>query len=121
MKKTIFLIAFAFVLIFAFSFAVSADKDNETGKANVTAIVEKNMTYGQCVSENAKIKNDCYVSVKDVLASCKVNATNVQIKQCNMDYKKDLAQCKAIFKSAKKAECGKIKANWFTKARYAFA
>jgi hypothetical protein len=59
----------------------------------------KNMTYGQCVMAEAKIKNQCYAS----------SAKDKSLK----------AQCKTAFKAAKE-ECKKIKHNFLETAIYSF-
>lgn len=78
----------------------------------------KNMTFGQCVSERAQIKNDCLSAVKATRATCVANVTDDA--SCRVSYKKDLAQCKSAFKLAKK-ECGKIKHSAFAGMRYALS
>jgi hypothetical protein len=65
------------------------EKSNET----------KNMTYGQCVMAEAKIKNQCYAS----------SAKDKSLK----------AQCKTAFKVAKE-ECKKIKHNFLETVIYSF-
>ena len=100
-------------LMTALSLVVSAAKDNDTAASDS---VQKNMTFGQCVSDAAIIKNSCYSTTKDTLAACKVDAKNQTdsrpiLKQCKADYKKDKKQCKIEFKSAKN-ECRKIKHNF---------
>ena len=60
-----------FVLVTMLALALAAkpaESDNGTD-ATGTAKEAKNMTYGQCVSEGAKIKNDCYGSVKSAYSS----------------------------------------------------
>jgi hypothetical protein len=121
MKKilTILLVLFFALFITGIVFAENAKDDT---KNNVVAPLEekpvKNITYGKCVSENAVLKNDCYSSVKDALASCKMQANNQTdakkdaLKACKTTYKTDKKQCKTTFKDAKK-ECKKIKHNFF--------
>lgn len=85
---------------------------------------EKPVTYGQCVSEHAVIKNTCYATVKDALNTCKAQvpqdaSKKDATKQCKQTYKKDLKQCKVVFKASKK-ECAKIKHNVFETMGSAF-
>lgn len=111
----------AFMLVAAFSFVAAKAGDNETEVTADKAV--KNMTYGACVSDAAKIKNDCYGTVKAALANCTAPAeiTYADKKACKVTYKKDKKQCKTDFKSTKKTECGKIKATFMEKLRYSFA
>lgn len=90
---------------------VSAAKDDVANATNTTS--EKNMTYGQCVSAAAEVKNTCYDTVKADKEACRdaaVNMTDAKAadKTCKADYKKDMKECKVEFKKAKN-ECKKIK------------
>ncbi|MDO8460360.1 MAG: hypothetical protein Q7S74_04580 [Nanoarchaeota archaeon] len=117
MRKIVFmLISFVFLVsLFSLVMAAKPEMNNSELKAYKA---EKNMTYGSCVSENAKVKNECYVAVKNARASCLLNASDGAV--CKADYKKDLKQCKADFKASKK-ECKKIKHSFFETTRYTFA
>ena len=78
--------------------------------------------FGQCVSDMAKARNECYNASKEALNECKNATTNsTEIRACQTDFKDDKKVCKAAFKSAKKAGCGKIMASFMEKIRYAFA
>ena len=114
-----------FLFIAAFSFAVIA---KEPGAAMVDAgsktNMQKNMTFGQCVSQAADVKNSCFKSAQDSLAACKSSAgkqadSKPALKQCDSDYKKGKDQCKSSFKTAKK-ECGKIKHNFIDSLKASF-
>lgn len=110
MKKNLKLLLGIFLAI-AFIGIAYAASDEET-----SAKPEKNMTYGQCVSQQAIIKNTCYESIKDKKETCKTlagenAAKKGALKQCNSDYKKDKKQCKATFKESKKI-CARIKHNF---------
>jgi hypothetical protein len=75
------------------------------------------MTYGLCVSAGAKLKNECYASVKNTFIACRnISAAT----ECNQGYRTDLTRCKTEFKSLKN-ECKKIKHNFLETIRYAFA
>jgi hypothetical protein len=117
-KKVLFAFIASFALVLMFSFVLAAKSEENSTDMNATVKEAKNITYGQCVSQNAVVKNDCYRSVKDTYFSCK-NSTSDR-KTCSKDYKTDLAQCKKEFKLAKN-ECKKIKHNFFETARYALA
>ncbi len=79
------------------------DTADEDGWQNGTSV-----TFGQCVSDAAAIKNTCYSTTKDKRATCKENAADkAATKQCKKDYKAEKKQCKADFKAAKK-QCNKI-------------
>ncbi len=106
--KGILAICGLFVLIVAASVFAAGNEKAEVNDA-------KNMTYGNCVSEMAKIKNGCYATIKDQKQTCTQtakNATKVEMKACKDTYKKDMMQCKSGFKMQKK-ECAKIKHNVF--------
>ncbi|MEK6910534.1 MAG: hypothetical protein AABW82_02065 [Nanoarchaeota archaeon] len=118
MRKIVFmLISFVF-LVSLFSLVMAEKSDNDSAKMERADKVGKNMTYGSCVSENAKVKNECYVAVKNARASCLLNASDSDL--CQPAYKKDLKQCKTDFKASKK-ECKKIKHNFFETVRYSVA
>jgi hypothetical protein len=118
-KKEVLVLAIVLVFASFLVFASAAEQGknrtgNETDK-ETTGV--KNMTYGQCVSEAAKVKNTCYSGIKTIYQQCKDNAKNqtdskTASKQCNADYKKSMAQCKSDFKGTKKQECAKIKHNF---------
>ncbi|MCX6750081.1 MAG: hypothetical protein NTZ83_01350 [Candidatus Pacearchaeota archaeon] len=62
--------------------------------------------YGQCVSENAIMKNSCFATNKQVFESCKASVPQDDtrkdaLKQCKLTYKTEKKQCKAVFKGAK--------------------
>lgn len=119
MDKKLLIILAAFLVV-ASGLVYAADKNVSDEKMDV-----KNMTYGQCVSENAVIKNSCYASVKSALRVCRDeaegNAAEDDMRaECKQDYKKDKRECKAVFK-ASKVECKKIKHNFFETVRWAFA
>lgn len=124
LNKKLVLVAIATFLVVASAFLVVAAKDDANASdADKTAV--KNMTYGQCVSEAANVKNDCYASVKEADKACKADAANqsdsrTALKNCQQVYKKDMAQCKADFKATKKTTCNKIKHNFFDTIRYSF-
>ncbi len=109
-----------FLVILALSLVAAAKSENNTYEVKMERAdkVVKNMTYGSCVSENAKVKNDCFASVKEARKSCLMNASDSSV--CKTDYKKDLKQCKIDFKTSKK-ECKKIKHNFVETAQSAFS
>jgi len=113
-RGVLFVFAASILLVSMFSFVLAVPNENATN-ASAADKEAKNMTYGQCVSQNAVIKNDCFVLMKSIYSSCKNNTTDRKI--CSRDFKTDLAQCKKGFKSAKSG-CGKIKHNFFETARY---
>jgi hypothetical protein len=131
MKKTILIAALLLVFgMLALSFAMAEqssdngtgnnDDVNESGNPNLIAKTPGNGTYGQCVAAAAKLRNECYASMKNISASCSANTTRAERAKCLADSKKDMASCKADFKSIK-GECRKIKHNFFETMRYAFA
>jgi hypothetical protein len=116
-QKVMLMLAGLFLLSML-SFAMAA-KPSEL--VNSTSEESKNMTYGQCVSTAAEIKNACFTSVKNASADCEKNQTDKALKtQCGSDYKKAKSQCKTDFKNAKK-ECKRIKHNFFETMRYSVA
>jgi hypothetical protein len=76
----------------------------------------KNMTYGQCVSAKAEIKNQCKASMKDALSNCaketRKNMTQEERDACKVVIANKTTQCQSEFKVAK-AECAQIKHNFF--------
>ena len=105
-------IIFGIFLIAMLTFVSAAKETDTTNKAT-----EKNLTYGQCVSDNAALKNTCYSDVKAEKETCRDNAKNITDaktadKTCKNDYKKAMKDCKADFKKSKQ-ECKKIKHNAF--------
>lgn len=122
-KPILFLVLGAF-LVFGVAFAAAqgvAEKKDVGLNADTAVAAQGNVTYGSCVSDAAKVKNDCYASVKTQRASC-VNGTEDKTvaKQCVKDYTSGKKLCKVDFKKAKKDSCGKIKAGFLERARYAF-
>jgi hypothetical protein len=118
-KSVKVLLSMFLVLVLSGIVYAASDKAEEvktTAAVPETTEAPKNMTYGQCVSEQASIKNECYSRVKSTLNACKDQAASEgkkdASKQCKAAYKKDKKQCKALFKSSKK-ECAKIKHNFF--------
>ena len=109
-------ILFGLFLIVVISGIVYAVNDEEDAAQTATEPTAKNMTYGQCVSQNAIIKNSCYSAARSTLEACKNQtaqdaARKDATKQCKQDYKQDKKQCKVVFKASKK-ECAKIKHNF---------
>ncbi len=135
--KQITTIFVGLLLIAVLSFVVSAktpdaeklevqDANLEMTEENNAAVAaqEKNMTFGQCVSQAAEIKNSCYSTVKETQKTCKETALTqadpkTASKECKKTYKKDLKQCKVDFKAAKK-ECSKIKHNFLDSIKASF-
>lgn len=127
MEKSIKILFAMFAVLVLSGIAYAANEKDEvltttiatTEAAPVEQPAAKNMTYGQCVSENAAIKNSCYAAVKDTVKTCKNNvAQNAtkkdrkdSSKQCKQTYAKEKKQCKATFKASKN-ECKKIKHNF---------
>jgi hypothetical protein len=70
--------------------------------------------FGQCINDVAKIKNDCFASVKNVTSLCEAqkNRTGNWTEDCNQEVKSRTSQCKVDFQNAKKEQCGKIKHNF---------
>ncbi|MEK6969905.1 MAG: hypothetical protein AABW48_05750 [Nanoarchaeota archaeon] len=127
MKRNLTILVCVLIVLVISGIAYAANEKNaETEVATDAAAEEpaKTPTYGQCVSENAVVKNSCYATVKETLKTCKTqaaeNATPKDAtKQCKQTYKKDLKQCKVVFKASKK-ECAKIKHNVFETMGSAF-
>lgn len=112
------LLSTAFIFIIATSFLLAAKADATSPRpGNLIG----NQTYGQCVSEQAALKNNCYERVKNTRYSC-VNATNDTLtsKICNTAYKKDKSDCKKAFKDAK-VKCNAIKHTFLETVRYGFS
>ena len=93
----------------------------ENGTGNGFGVL--NMTFGKCVSGAAKVRNDCYRSMNNQTKTCSESANKERnaMNQCKNTSKEGIRACKAAFKETKKTECGKIKASFMEKLRYAFA
>lgn len=139
-KSIVFVSVFLIILLAGVVFATEGKNNsiravNTTDKVNDKNLSDdmrkysngtaRNITFGQCVSENAKLKDVCYKSAKDVLKNCKTQTnTNSSdkksnknaVKRCDQTYKKDLTQCKVVFKESKN-ECRKIKHNFMESFR----
>lgn len=119
-KKGFVVLITSLFLMSMLSFGIAANVNEKNVTPEVAKEV-KNMTYGQCVSAGALVKNDCYSAVKTTADSCNQNATEKVAKaQCNNEYKKAKDQCKTDFKAVKN-ECKKIKHNFFETVRYSLA
>jgi len=70
-----------------------------------------NVTYGQCVTQKAIVKNTCFASAKNAKETCKVPAKEAKskeaLKQCRITYRDTKKQCKVAFKLGKE-ECRSI-------------
>ncbi|MGV8172174.1 MAG: hypothetical protein ACP5OA_05795 [Candidatus Woesearchaeota archaeon] len=126
MNKTIMAMFFGILLIGMFSLAFAVVDDGTKVRTAKTLGEDKSngMTYGNCVSEKATVKNTCYSTIKDARISCRATAKNATestpaLKACRDTYKKDLKQCKTDFKQSKN-ECKKIKHSVFESAGSAF-
>lgn len=122
MKSKIMTLILGLLLVSVVSIVLAAKPGQEAN--DTTKGPQKNMTFMQCVSDAAAVKNTCYKTVKDALAACRTDAANqtdskAAFKQCKADYKKDKKQCKADFKS-KRNECKKIKHSYLDSIRAAF-
>ena len=109
----------ALFLLLAVGLVFAAEKETKEPKALSN---ETNMTYGQCVSDAAGVKNECYATIKATRTSCIETAKNTSSddKTCKADYKKELKACKQDFKMAK-ADCAKIyKPGFFEKMKASF-
>ncbi|MGV8172063.1 MAG: hypothetical protein ACP5OA_05205 [Candidatus Woesearchaeota archaeon] len=124
-KKLSILLLGVFVIgLISMTVVTAPDEDTATGGKQAKTETEGNITFGQCVSEKAVVKNTCYQTVKDARSTCRATAQNETepkpaLKSCSDTFKKDLKQCKMDFKTAKK-ECGKIKHNAFESVGAAF-
>jgi len=124
MNKNLSILLLGVFVIGLLSITLVAAPDEDTGAKQAKTRTEGNMTFGQCVSEKAVVKNTCYQTVKDARSACKATAQNETeprpaLKNCSDTFKKDLKQCKMDFKTEKK-ECGKIKHNAFESVGAAF-
>jgi hypothetical protein len=111
----------AVLLLIALASFVLAAKGTESATQQNTT---KNMTFGQCVSDGAAVKNTCYSTAKDTRTSCMANARNQTdaksaARSCKQAYDAQMKTCKAGFKQAKK-ECSKIKHGWLEGATASF-
>jgi hypothetical protein len=117
-KRGLLVLFAGMFLVGLLALACAENDSNDSGRGRPSEMTgAKNMTYGQCVSAAAVVKNSCYGNVKSVYASCndatanQTDAKNASV-QCRTTYKKDMRQCKADFKATKKQECAIIKHNF---------
>jgi hypothetical protein len=104
--------SFVFIILtLTLVFAAPANKSQERDNNTLN-----NVTFGQCVSSAAILKNSCYEKIKSDKDLCIDDTTN--LKKCNADYKLAMKKCKSDFKVAKN-ECKKIKHNFFETLQYA--
>ncbi len=84
--------------------------------------INASINFGQCVSDAAQARNDCFNATKDRLKACSDGAgTNSTAKrQCQKDSKNDMNLCKDSFRGAKKDTCEKIKSSFLDRIRHAF-
>ena len=105
--------------VFAASKVVNDNKSgDETKVSNAGGVA--NMTYGRCVSEAAKLRNDCYKSSATQSKTCITGAAKDKntSNQCRQTAKDGKGQCKLSFKETKKTACGQIKAMFMEKLIY---
>ena len=122
MTKGVILLAIGMILIVGFSLAIAQEDTN-----NESAKPVKNMTYGQCVSAGAVIKNSCYNETKTTRLGCMALANSQndsaiakqERTKCKQAYKTAKKECKKAFKAAKQ-ECKKIKHNFIESAQAEF-
>ena len=76
-KSLLFFSIFSLLFVGMFGFALAAENKSDANKsdeapvatltsANSNASGVSNMTYGSCVSQYAKVKNECYANAKQV-------------------------------------------------------
>jgi len=86
-------------------------------------IKNQRMTFVGCVSDSAKIKNDCLNASNGIAAACKIssinNSDNNATKQCLSEYKDARAECMNGFKGTR-TECNQAKHNFFDSLRVMF-
>ena len=89
------------LLVFSLIFLVSEVRAED--EANIVISSDKNVTYGTCVSDFAKIKNPCFNESKQIRRVCLENAGNdsVMQKTCKLEYKENKKECKNSFKESK--------------------
>jgi len=127
MKKelTIFLVAICFVALIA----VVIMAENGSNVKNETDFVIRNnntsnMTFGKCVAEAAKLRQECFAEDKNISKQCadaaKLGKDKKQEKQCLSDYKENKKNCKSSFKEAKKTCIQIYKPGFWERIRYTF-
>jgi chromosome segregation ATPase len=86
-------------------------------------VKEQRMTFVSCVSDSAKVKNDCLNAANTKGAACRIEAINNSdknmSKQCISEYKDAKAECMKGFKETK-TECNQAKHNFFDSLRVMF-
>jgi hypothetical protein len=134
-KKILLSLIAGLLVVSLLSFALADDNEsiNKTIKNNTEirqAVKNATMNYGQCVSEAAKMKNDCFAELRNQTVSCKpepnanrtgkMERNKTALRDCKSSLKTGEVQCKAAFK-ASKIECAKIKHTFFEGLRASFA
>lgn len=132
MQKNLIVLTIAGLFLIAMlSFALAAkggesNLSNLEVKNNVSEVLQeakevKNVTFGACVSDAAKQKNDCYALAKESRSSCLNNSVDkATTKKCKTAYDGEIKQCKGAFKGVKN-ECKKIKHSFWESAKVALA
>jgi len=105
----IFFVSFAMVIVLAENDTVISGNGND----NVNFVIStndnttntNNMTFGKCVVDAVKLRQDCYSQNKNVSKECintaKVGKDKKQARTCLSDYKQSKKSCMASFKEAK--------------------
>lgn len=96
-KNLAILFGVFFVLIIA---GIAYADENESSQSNPQGV------FGQCVSQNALVKNTCFNATKQTFVNCKASVPDDDnkkegLKQCRQTYKAEKKQCKVDFKQAK--------------------
>jgi septal ring factor EnvC (AmiA/AmiB activator) len=86
-------------------------------------VKDQRITYVSCVSDSAKVKNECLIAVNQKTLACSIAAINNSdknaTKQCLSEYKDARTECMSGFKNTK-TECAKAKHNFFDSLRVMF-
>lgn len=126
-KEGLFIVSLFLALMVLGLFSVSALQHEPNRRMALERMQNRtnstNMTYGLCVSEFAKLKNDCYAENRNVYLNCSVDARNStenvtgRNNECRLVYRAGKNECKSEFKSDK-MECKRFRKNFADKMRF---
>lgn len=131
MKKG--LIVISLILVISLSFLVFAEPNqsqNRDRNFSIDGSIQnnsnnvKNMTFGQCVSDAAKLRNDCYAQGKQTLKNCtqasKQTKNKLEAKACQSSGKNASKVCQQTFKDSKQTCIQETKPGFWQRMRYSF-
>jgi len=103
MKKTLAILLGISLVLFVSGIVYAAEDEVTTTGSTAKGL------YGQCVSENALLKNSCFAATKTAVKGCKSTAKGAKdkdaSKQCKLNYKAAKKQWQDSIQGSKSAVC----------------